>query len=429
MNRIAHVAVFMTLYPLALVMVFTAASPPLGAQVCTPTSTALILDGGYRVSMCYRTPNGTVGQAQSGIWSSQESGLLWFFERGNAEVLVKVLDACSVPASQGGTEHRWVFVAPVTTLGFNLEITAPSGQVWRHSNSEGRTASARSDLYAFPCSGRPSGPSGFDLASVNSNPSGITHANGRFFVVDSTIHEHEGVPFVYAYNASTGSRDPGYDFGLAYGNTDPEGITYWNDHLFVVDRGGVIFGYSVGQNSRPLYLSTYDIDLALGNWDPRGIAVAAIGGTDYFFVVDWTAGNEKVYAYNAVTRVHEPTYDFDLAPENSFPEGISFADAGGVGVLLVVDWLDEKAYAYGLQREPAADVTFDAHNGDPRGIVQHGGALYVVDNADSYVYAYVPYGTTAIQAEPVQPVLTAPVSERAAGVTRLQFRSRANKEE
>ncbi len=113
---------------------------------CTPTTTVLQFDGDYEVSMCYRTPDGQVGQAKSGIWASGESGLLWFFNRSNAEVLVKVLDGCS------HNGYRWIFVAPVTTLEFNLLITAPDGTSWTHRNAQGMTASTRSDTQAFRCS-------------------------------------------------------------------------------------------------------------------------------------------------------------------------------------------------------------------------------------------------------------------------------------
>ncbi len=112
---------------------------------CTPTATALQFDGGYEVSMCYRTPSGEEGQAKSGVWASGQSGILWFFDRGNAEVLVKVLDGC---AHNG---HRWVFVAPVTTVEFNLWVTAPNGRRWTHSNRQGQTASTRSATSAFSC--------------------------------------------------------------------------------------------------------------------------------------------------------------------------------------------------------------------------------------------------------------------------------------
>lgn len=116
--------------------------PPTG---CTPTTTVLSFDGGYDVSMCYVTPQGEEGQAKAGVWASSQSGILWFFDRENAEVLVKVLDGCS------HNEHRWVFVAPVTTLEFNLRITGPNGRRWTHSNRQGATASTKSDTRAFNC--------------------------------------------------------------------------------------------------------------------------------------------------------------------------------------------------------------------------------------------------------------------------------------
>ena len=112
---------------------------------CVPTTTALQFDGGYKVSMCYRTPAGEEGQAKSGVWASGQSGILWFFDRGNAEVLVKVLDGC---ANNG---HRWVFVAPVTTLEFNLWVTGPNGDRWPLSNQQGVTAATKSDTSAFKC--------------------------------------------------------------------------------------------------------------------------------------------------------------------------------------------------------------------------------------------------------------------------------------
>ncbi len=113
---------------------------------CTPTSDVLQFDGGYRVRMCYITGEGETGQAQAGVWASSQSGILWFFSRENAEVLVKVLDGCE------HNGHRWVFVAPVTDLGFELRITGPDGDTWTHTNEAGTTAPTRSDTSAFICS-------------------------------------------------------------------------------------------------------------------------------------------------------------------------------------------------------------------------------------------------------------------------------------
>ena len=60
-------------------------------------------------------------------------------------MLVKVLDGCRFNG------HYWVFVAPVTTLAFNLEIRAAGGRVWTQRNRQGHTAAAKSDNLAFEC--------------------------------------------------------------------------------------------------------------------------------------------------------------------------------------------------------------------------------------------------------------------------------------
>ena len=112
---------------------------------CEPSGPPLTLRGGYKVSMCYETDKSEVGDAKDWGLDSSQSALLYFFERNNAEVLIKVLDGCGVNG------HRWVFVAPVTTLAFNLRVESPHGQDWTHTNRLGRTADARSDVSAFPC--------------------------------------------------------------------------------------------------------------------------------------------------------------------------------------------------------------------------------------------------------------------------------------
>lgn len=119
--------------------------PPGEYTDCHPTTTPLVFDGDYKVSLCYETARGEVGEAKAGIWASGQSGLLWFFDRGNAEVLIKVLDGCS------HNDRRWVYVAPVTDVAFNLHVTDSRGLLWRHRNRLGVTASTRSDTSFFPC--------------------------------------------------------------------------------------------------------------------------------------------------------------------------------------------------------------------------------------------------------------------------------------
>ena len=113
-------------------------------STCEPTTTPLVFPSGYEVSLCYEKPDGTVGEGRGGLWMSREAGLLWFFDRDNVEVLVKVLDGCAI------NNHHWVFTAPVTDLGFNLHVTDPEGERWTHQNPRG-VAKARIDTSAFDC--------------------------------------------------------------------------------------------------------------------------------------------------------------------------------------------------------------------------------------------------------------------------------------
>jgi len=147
--------------------------PPPPTSGCRPTTTALRFDGGYNVSMCYRTPQGGEGQAKSGVWASGQAGILWFFDRGNAEVLVKVLDGCT------HNGHRWVFVAPVTDLEFNLWVTGPNGKRWTHSNRQGSTASAKSDTRAFSCTDDDNGGANGDDDDDGGNNDGGNNDGGN----------------------------------------------------------------------------------------------------------------------------------------------------------------------------------------------------------------------------------------------------------
>ena len=117
---------------------------------CVPSASQITFEHGFSVSMCveYQKDGETVVEdAKNYGLESRESGILYFFDRDNAEVLVKVLDACAV------NQHRWVFVAPVTDLAFNLYVEeAATGKVWEHRNPKGgQTASTESDVAAFPC--------------------------------------------------------------------------------------------------------------------------------------------------------------------------------------------------------------------------------------------------------------------------------------
>ncbi|MCE2560006.1 MAG: fibronectin type III domain-containing protein, partial [Acidobacteria bacterium] len=120
-----------------------------GEADCEPQPVVTLLDG-YTVKMCVENVKDgetVVHEVKDYGLDSEQSAILYFFDRNNAEVLVKVLDACKV-----GSDHRWVFVAPVTTLAYNLRVESPGGEeVWEHKNFLNQTAAAASDLKAFAC--------------------------------------------------------------------------------------------------------------------------------------------------------------------------------------------------------------------------------------------------------------------------------------
>ncbi|MYD24030.1 MAG: hypothetical protein F4X04_17620 [Holophagales bacterium] len=118
---------------------------------CEPREPLITFDHGYTVSMCveYRNGEGELVKEDAKDYNleSRESGILYFFDKDNAEVLVKVLDTCRI------SDYIWVYVAPVTTLAFNLQIeNVATGQTWEHRNPRGGgDAATASALKHFPC--------------------------------------------------------------------------------------------------------------------------------------------------------------------------------------------------------------------------------------------------------------------------------------
>ena len=142
---------------------------------CRPSAPQITFEHGYTVSMCIEYErDGELVQVDAFDFGlgSRESGLLYFFDADNAEVLIKVLDACAV------NNHRWVFVAPVTTLAFNLRVDdTATGEYWEHKNPRGgQTAPTKSDVQAFPCN--PAASSA--VAAARSGVSGVDLVDADF---------------------------------------------------------------------------------------------------------------------------------------------------------------------------------------------------------------------------------------------------------
>ncbi len=116
-----------------------------GSDVGCTTATALCLSQNrFTVEVSWRDFEGNTGAGQVVPYRSDDSGLFWFFDSENWEMLVKVLDGCGVNG------RFWVFSAATTTVEYTLRVTdTETGVVKEYFNPLGRAASAITDSDAF----------------------------------------------------------------------------------------------------------------------------------------------------------------------------------------------------------------------------------------------------------------------------------------
>jgi Concanavalin A-like lectin/glucanases superfamily len=123
---------------------------------CVASATTLCIDdivGDHRfaVTASYKTSqdNGQSGSGEAIPLASlgvTRGGLLWFFSADNPEMLIKVINACSL------NQQYWVFFAALTNVGFTLNVndTITGGQK-TYSNKDLTTAAPVQDTSALPC--------------------------------------------------------------------------------------------------------------------------------------------------------------------------------------------------------------------------------------------------------------------------------------
>ena len=117
-----------------------------GLTSCRPTATNLCLNQGrFDVRLDFATFNGTRGAARVADPGTEDSGLLFFFNPNNWEMLVKVLDNCN-----GSTNRFWVLAAATTNLEYTLTVTDTAAGVSKtYFNPLGTSAPAIVDTRAF----------------------------------------------------------------------------------------------------------------------------------------------------------------------------------------------------------------------------------------------------------------------------------------
>ena len=115
---------------------------------CVPNETTRCLgDSRYEVTLTWETADGQTGAGRVVHAGTNDSAVFRFFDSGNWEALIKVLDGC------GQNERVWVFGAFSTDLGLTVRVadTAPGStdpaRVYRHP--VGAPAAAITDVEAF----------------------------------------------------------------------------------------------------------------------------------------------------------------------------------------------------------------------------------------------------------------------------------------
>jgi hypothetical protein len=113
---------------------------------CTPGPTTLCLNGGrFRVEADWRRVNGDTGLGQA-VPLTSDSGYFWFFNSANIELVVKVLNACSV------NDHYWVFAGGLTNVEVVLTVTDTNTGAQRvYNNPLGTAFEPLQDTGAFDC--------------------------------------------------------------------------------------------------------------------------------------------------------------------------------------------------------------------------------------------------------------------------------------
>jgi hypothetical protein len=114
------------------------------AAPCAADATTLCLnDSRYRVQAHWFTPGGRSGAGQV-ISLTEDTGAFWFFGSGNVEVVIKVLNGCSV------NSRYWAFAAGLTNVDVNLTVTdTQTGAVKTYANAQGTPFPPIQDAGAF----------------------------------------------------------------------------------------------------------------------------------------------------------------------------------------------------------------------------------------------------------------------------------------
>ena len=126
-----------------------------GTEIGERSDVVSLRDDRFAASMVWTDPSGTKRPAQGGLLAGlggdelgaldgSDTGLFFFSDADNWELLVKVLDGCRFNG------HFWVFAAATTNVEYTLTVTdTQSGSVNEFHNPLGQASPAILDTSAF----------------------------------------------------------------------------------------------------------------------------------------------------------------------------------------------------------------------------------------------------------------------------------------
>lgn len=110
-----------------------------------PKETSILLNNNrFRAAVTWRSAGMSNPVPARTVRNGDESGLFWFFDPNNTELLVKVLNACPV------NNRYWVFASGLTNVEATLTVTdTQSGSVKTYFKPLGQASPAVTDTDAF----------------------------------------------------------------------------------------------------------------------------------------------------------------------------------------------------------------------------------------------------------------------------------------
>ena len=113
---------------------------------CFPSPTTLCLNNQrYAVTTQWTKSDGTTGQGQA-VALTRDTGLFWFFNSSNIEMVIKVLNGCGVDSAY------WVFAGGLTNVRVVMTVTdTQTGAVKTYTNPQGQSFLPIQDTLAFAC--------------------------------------------------------------------------------------------------------------------------------------------------------------------------------------------------------------------------------------------------------------------------------------